>query len=83
MEEKKLDSEQEKLQQNSELKIISKKTDSTSPDRSPLPLEVVTPFPIQSKRVSKTTYKIPYDDSDDQKPFKFPFVNSYLSEHGD
>lgn len=84
MEEKKLDSEQEeKLQQISELKIISKKTDSTSPNRSPLPLEVVAPFPIQPKRIPKTTYKIPYDDSDDQKPFKFPFVNSYLSEHGD
>ena len=65
MEEKKLDSEQEeKLQQNSELKIISKKTDSTSPNRSPLPLEIVTPFPVQPKRISKTTYKIPYDDSD-------------------
>ena len=49
---------------------------------TPLPLERVTPLPL--KKISKTTYKIPYDDSNDyQRQFKFPFVNSYLSEHGE
>ena len=82
MEEKKLDNDPEqKLQQNSELKIISKKTDTTSPNRSPLPLENIPQ--ITTKKVSRTTYKIPYEESDEQKIFKFPFVNSYLSEHGD